>query len=49
MLKAIFNFNGIESTILCNYKDKINKIFMQYVVKEDININIITFKYNNNK
>ena len=45
MAKAIFTFNGDITTIQCNIKEKMKNICIKFAKKEDIDINKIYFKY----
>ena len=49
MSKAIFNYEGIISIILCDMKEKMKDIFKKYVNKNPMNLNEIHFLYNGDK
>ena len=48
MAKVVFNYNGINTTITCDYNEKIKRICQNFCTKANIDKNDIFFTYGGN-
>ena len=48
MAEVIFNYNGNLTTIQCNKEEKMKEIFNKYIIKTQIDKNLIYFIYSGN-
>ena len=49
MSKVIFNYEGVDTIVLCEENEKMKEIFKRYGNKRELDINNLYFLYNGNK